>query len=84
VWCPGQNKRIAPLSLFHECRKRATKGLTALTPEVRCDQTAMDLLEELDGPAVSTLRRAIAEVKQHWILIEEIFDPMVNKLDVRS
>jgi hypothetical protein len=22
--------------------------------------------EELDGPAVSALRRAIAEVKQHW------------------
>jgi long-subunit acyl-CoA synthetase (AMP-forming) len=20
VWCPGQNKRIAPLSFFHECR----------------------------------------------------------------
>jgi hypothetical protein len=25
-----------------------------------------DLTEELDGPAVSALRRAIAEVKQRW------------------
>jgi hypothetical protein len=25
--------------------------------------------EEHDGPAVSALRRAIAEVKQHWIII---------------
>jgi hypothetical protein len=22
VWFPGQNKRIAPLSFLHECRKR--------------------------------------------------------------
>jgi hypothetical protein len=22
VWCPGQNKRIAPPSFFHGCRKR--------------------------------------------------------------
>jgi hypothetical protein len=22
VWCPGQNKRIAPLSFLHGCRKR--------------------------------------------------------------
>jgi hypothetical protein len=22
VWCPGHNKRIAPLSFFHGCRKR--------------------------------------------------------------
>jgi hypothetical protein len=21
VWCPGQNKRIAPLSFLHGCRK---------------------------------------------------------------
>jgi hypothetical protein len=27
------------------------------------------LTEELDGPAVSALRRAIAEVKQHWPVI---------------
>jgi hypothetical protein len=26
-------------------------------------------LEELDGPAVSALRRAIAEVKQRWSVI---------------
>jgi hypothetical protein len=25
MWCPGQNKRIAPLS-FHGCRKRRLKG----------------------------------------------------------
>jgi hypothetical protein len=25
VWCPGQNKRIAPFSLFHGCRKRQLK-----------------------------------------------------------
>jgi hypothetical protein len=37
---PGQNKRIAPLSFFHGCR---TKGLTAITPEIDYDQTAMDL-----------------------------------------
>jgi hypothetical protein len=27
------------------------------------------MYEELDGPAVSALRRAIAEVKQHWSVI---------------
>jgi hypothetical protein len=37
VWCSGQNKRIAPLSVFHGC---INKGLTALTPEIDCDQTA--------------------------------------------
>jgi hypothetical protein len=31
VWCPGLNKRIA------------SKELTALTPEIDCDQTAMGL-----------------------------------------
>jgi hypothetical protein len=25
VWCPGQTKRIAPLSFFHGCRKRRLK-----------------------------------------------------------
>jgi hypothetical protein len=25
VWCPGQNKRIAPLSFHHGCRKRRLK-----------------------------------------------------------
>jgi hypothetical protein len=25
-WCPGQNKRIAPLSLLHGCRKRRLKA----------------------------------------------------------
>jgi hypothetical protein len=25
VWCPVQNKRIAPLSFFHGCRKRRLK-----------------------------------------------------------
>jgi hypothetical protein len=25
VWCPRQNKRIAPLSFFHGCRKRRLK-----------------------------------------------------------
>jgi hypothetical protein len=25
VWCPGQNKRIAPLSFLHACRKRRLK-----------------------------------------------------------
>jgi hypothetical protein len=28
-----------------------------------------DLLDELDGPAVSVLRHAIAEVKQRWSVI---------------
>jgi hypothetical protein len=27
VWCPGQNKRIAPLSFLHGCRKRRLKDL---------------------------------------------------------
>jgi hypothetical protein len=35
-WCTGQNKRTA-------LSQKATKGLTALTPEIDCDQTAMDL-----------------------------------------
>jgi hypothetical protein len=26
VWCPGQNKRIAPLSFLHGCRKRRLKN----------------------------------------------------------
>jgi hypothetical protein len=39
VWWPGQYKRIAPLSIFHGCRK----GLIAFTPEIDCDQTAMGL-----------------------------------------
>jgi hypothetical protein len=25
AWCPGQNKRIAPLSFLHGCRKRRLK-----------------------------------------------------------
>jgi hypothetical protein len=25
VWCPGQNKRIAPVSFLHGCRKRRLK-----------------------------------------------------------
>jgi hypothetical protein len=41
VWCPGQNKRIAPLSFLHGCRKR--RGLMALTPEIGCNKTAMGL-----------------------------------------
>jgi hypothetical protein len=39
VWCPEQNKRIAPLSLFRGCRKR----VIAFTPQIDCDQTAMGL-----------------------------------------
>jgi hypothetical protein len=27
------------------------------------------IIEELDGPVVNTLRRAFAEVKQHWSVI---------------
>jgi hypothetical protein len=42
VWCPGQNKRISPLFPPWMWLK-ATKGLTALTPEIDCDQAAMDL-----------------------------------------
>jgi hypothetical protein len=40
VWCPGQNKRIAPLSWKS---LKATKGLIALTPEIDCNKTAMAL-----------------------------------------
>jgi hypothetical protein len=49
MWCPRQNKRIAPLSYFHECHnmRQATKGLTALTPEIDCDQTAIGLQSRL-------------------------------------
>jgi hypothetical protein len=32
--------------------------------------TVHKLWEELDGSAVSALQRAIAEVKQHWSVIE--------------
>jgi hypothetical protein len=39
VWCPGQNKSIASLPLFHGCRK----GFIALTPEIEYNQTAMGL-----------------------------------------
>jgi hypothetical protein len=42
VWCPGQNKRIAPLFLPWMSQK-ATKGITALTLEIDCDQTTMGL-----------------------------------------
>jgi hypothetical protein len=34
VWCPGQNKRIAPLTFFHGYRK-VTKGLTAQYKNIR-------------------------------------------------
>jgi hypothetical protein len=46
MWCPGPNKRIAPLSVFLSSSMdvvKATKGLTALTPEIDCGQTAMGL-----------------------------------------
>jgi hypothetical protein len=39
-------------------------GLPPVTAEVFL--IAKSLLEELDGPAVSALRRAIVEVKQRW------------------
>jgi hypothetical protein len=32
--------------------------------------TSIIIHEELDGPTVSALRRSIAEVKQHWPVIE--------------
>jgi hypothetical protein len=38
MWCPGQNKRIAPISLPWMSQK-ATKGLIAFTPEIDCDQS---------------------------------------------
>jgi hypothetical protein len=41
VWCPGQNKRNLSLSSME--LKKATKGLTALKPEIDCDQMAMGL-----------------------------------------
>jgi hypothetical protein len=43
VWCPGQKKRKAPLPFFHGSWEKATKRLTALPPEIDCDQTAMGL-----------------------------------------
>jgi hypothetical protein len=36
VRCPGQNKRIAPLSFFHGCRK-------VPLPKIDCGQTTMGL-----------------------------------------
>jgi hypothetical protein len=41
VWCPGQNKRIAPLSSMD-----VVKGdlrIVVFTIEINCDQKAMDL-----------------------------------------
>jgi hypothetical protein len=38
VWCPGQNKRIAPLSSMDVVKEL---GIITLTPEINCDQTAM-------------------------------------------
>jgi hypothetical protein len=32
VWCPGQNKRIAPLSFFHGCRKLSINQETRVNP----------------------------------------------------
>jgi hypothetical protein len=36
-------KRIEPLPFFYGCRKKATKILTVLTPDMDYDQTAMSL-----------------------------------------
>jgi hypothetical protein len=41
VWCPGQNKRIAPLFIPWMSLK-ATKGL-ALTTKIDCNKTAIGL-----------------------------------------
>jgi hypothetical protein len=35
----------------------------------RCVKCSSRSMEELDGPAASALRRAIAEVKQRWSVI---------------
>jgi hypothetical protein len=36
VWCPGRNKRIAPLTFLHGCRKRRLKdcAINPLATEV--------------------------------------------------
>jgi hypothetical protein len=62
----------------------ATKGLAAITSEIDWENVmglpsvtsavfliaeSFWLVEELDGPAVSALRRVIAEVKQRWSVI---------------
>jgi hypothetical protein len=36
-------------------------------------------IEELDGPAVSVLRRAIAEVKQRWLVIEWVTKNLLTR-----
>jgi hypothetical protein len=46
VWCPGQNKRIAPLSFLLKSTVdvvKGDKGLIALTPEINYNKTAMGL-----------------------------------------
>jgi hypothetical protein len=40
-WCPGQKKRIAPLSFVYGCRKRRLKELIAFVLEIDCGLTAM-------------------------------------------
>jgi hypothetical protein len=42
VWCPGQNKIIAPPPFFHGYREKHLKE-SALTSEMHWDQTAMGL-----------------------------------------
>jgi hypothetical protein len=59
VWCPGQNKIIAPLYFLHGCRK-ATKGLIAVT-EIDCNETAMGL------PPVTSAVFLTANFGKTWV-----------------
>jgi hypothetical protein len=41
MWCPGQNKRIVPLSSMDVVK--GYEALIAFAPEIDCDQTALGL-----------------------------------------
>jgi hypothetical protein len=60
VWCPGQNKRIAPLSFLH--------GLIALTPEIDYNKTAMGL------PPVTSVVFLITKFGKTWVSRRNIWD----------
>jgi hypothetical protein len=38
------------------------------------------IYEELDGPTVSALRRAIAEVKEHWLVIRWLTNILLSRV----
>jgi hypothetical protein len=68
VWCPGQKKRIAHLSFFHECRKRRLKDYQH--PHlIDCNQTTMGL-----PPTISTI--FLIAMSFWWNVSEEYLLPL--------